>query len=337
LSTGGAPRALAMKTLDVVCFGEALWDLYEAAPRLGEPIARSFRRELGGAASNAAIALARLGLRAAVVGGVGRDFLGDALACQLAKEGVDTRLLVTTPERTGLTFVTRDAAGEPAFLAYRHDSADMALTRAHIRKAMGRSRWALVGTTTLIAPTLASATARFVRVSRAEGARIAVDLNARRHLWPSGALLQAAAAKLVARASLVKASAADLDAVAKGRGKKWLAEHAPRATWVLTSGPGVASAVGDHGEVRLRARRAHCVDATGAGDAFMAGVLAVLLSAEAVPGSSAWRDPAVWSMALDVGHRLGAKAVGRAGAVAGLVQLGPIRARVRSIARPASR
>src|SRR5437016_2342514 len=106
--------------LDVVCFGEILWDIYErsgakkaalAASRSGapraksEPIAREFRRELGGAPANVATVLARLGVRSAMVGGIGLDRFGEALTRHLEEDGVDTRYLVRLPERTGLTFV----------------------------------------------------------------------------------------------------------------------------------------------------------------------------------------------------------------------------------------
>src|SRR5579863_588364 len=140
--------------LDVACFGEILWDIFETESRGRAPIARTFRRELGGAPANVATGLARLGVKAAVVGGVGRDRFGDALLEHLAADGVDTRFVVRLPNRTGLTFVTRDARGEPDFLFYRHQSADVSIARHHINPAMGRARWVLVGTSTLMTPSL---------------------------------------------------------------------------------------------------------------------------------------------------------------------------------------
>ena len=68
--------------VDVACFGEILWDIFEAEPRAEEPIAWGFRRELGGAPANVATGLARLGVKASVIGGVGRDRFGDALLRQ---------------------------------------------------------------------------------------------------------------------------------------------------------------------------------------------------------------------------------------------------------------
>src|SRR5258708_40007500 len=173
-----------MPVLDVVCCGEILWDVFEASPRRSEPIARTFRRELGGAPANVATGLARLGLRVAVVGGVGRDRFGRALVQHLADDGVDVRFVLPFPNRTGLTFVVRDARGEPEFLFYRHESADLAVRAAHVTPAMGRARWVLVGTSTLMTPELARATSRFLDVAERGGAHVFVDLNVRPHLRP---------------------------------------------------------------------------------------------------------------------------------------------------------
>jgi fructokinase len=308
--------------LDVICFGEILWDLLEASPRGPEPIARLFRRELGGAPANAATGLARLGARVGLVGGVGKDRFGQALLAHLAADGVDVRFVRTLPNRTGITFVVRDARGEPEFIFYRHASADLALTAEHLTAAMGKARWVLVGTSTLMTPQLARATDRFLSFAGRAGARLFVDLNVRTHLWPDRRVMQETIARLAGRAALVKASDADLQAVGGGGGWRWLERNAPKATWLVTRGPGEASAVGEHGEMHAPALRARCVDATGAGDAFIAGALATVVASRALPGSGAWRDPELWRLALRAGHIMGKKAVSRPGAVAGLVGLG---------------
>jgi fructokinase len=351
--------------LDVVCFGEILWDIYETHVRAGsrrraephsrlaplsgeraephsrlaplsgeraEPIARSFRRELGGAPANVATGLARLGVKAAVVGGVGQDRFGDALVGHLANDGVGVQFVLSLPNRTGLTFVVRDARGEPDFVFYRHESADLAVRAAHVTPAMGRARWVLVGTSTWMTREQAQATERFLEAGERAGAAVFVDLNVRAHLWPSRSAMQKAIARLAGRASLVKASEADLREVGAGsQGLRWLERHAPRASWIVTRGAGAATAAGAHGVVELPALRARCVDATGAGDAFIAGALATLVAARAAPGSAAWRDRDVWRAALRAGHIMGKKAVSRAGAVAGLVRLGRARAVVESV------
>jgi fructokinase len=318
---------------DVVCFGEILCDLYEAGPRLRDrqSVSRDFRRHLGGESANVATALARLGLRAAVVAAVGDDPLGDALVDHLARDGVDVRFVARLPVRTGLTMVVAAAGSRRRFFPYRVGSADGALRREHVRPQAGRSRWIVLGTGALVTPELARATDRLLELAEREGARVALDLNVRPHLWGNRRRMGHAAARLAARAALVKASGDDLVALGSPTGLAWLERHAPRASWLVTRGPGVASAIGAHGEVALRAPRTRCVDAIGAGDAFLAGSLAALLAARAFPGSSMWSDPAVWRQALRVGHILGSKAVSRPGAVAGLVRLGRARAVLESL------
>ncbi|HEY1695545.1 MAG TPA: PfkB family carbohydrate kinase [Polyangiaceae bacterium] len=318
---------------DVVCFGEILWDVFESGARGGEPMARAFRRELGGAPANVATGLARLGVRVAVVGGVGTDRLGAALVDHLRADGVESRFVLRLPNRTGLTFVFRDARGEPSFVFYRHESADLSVRAHHVTPAMGRARWALVGTSTLMTPEQEKATLRFLDVAARGGARIFVDLNVRTHLWKDHASMERSIGRLVRHAALVKASDADLRAVAGKRGLRWLEQHAAGATWLLTRGAGVATAIGAHGQVDVPALRARCVDATGAGDAFIAGAVATVVRARAVPGSPAWNDAGLWRRALRVGHMMGRKAVSRPGAVAGLVGLGRVRALVEAAGR----
>jgi fructokinase len=304
----------------VACFGEALWDVYETGPD-------TFRRELGGAPTNLAVALARLGVRASIVCGVSKDAFGDALVSRLRKNGVDTRGVVRLPNRTGLAFVRRDSRGQPSFLFYRHETADMMVRPEHLRASMAKATFAVLGTSTLVREPLASATWRFVDLAKKAGAAIAVDLNVRAHLWKDKKTMRTRIGKLVSRAALLKASREDLHALG---GVPFLEKHARDATWILTSGAGTAHADGAHGDVSMKALRGKCVDATGAGDAFFAGVLAVLVARGAVPGSAAWRDPAVFSDALRVGHMLGRKVVSRVGAVTGLVGLGAAKKVIRA-------
>jgi fructokinase len=330
----GAART---SSLDVVCFGEILWDFFGVDRVPSEPIAREFRRELGGAPANVATGLARLGVRSGIVGGIGIDKLGDALERHLVSDGVSTRFLVRLPNRTGITFVTRDAEGEPSFLFYRQDTADVAIRAEHVTPEMGRARWVLIGTSTLMTLALAAATDRFLAHAEQAKANIVVDLNVREHLWSNKTQMREAIAQVVQRASIVKGSFADLVALTGRRDILWLADHAPKAAWIVTQGAKGASAIGKHGFVARPARKAKCVDATGAGDAFIAGVLAALIEAGATPESDAWRDERVWGAALDAGHAMGAKAVSRVGSVAGLEGLDEVHGIIKTAREAAER
>ena len=310
---------------DVVCFGEILWDVFEAEPRGDAPMARMFRCELGGSPTNVAAGLARLGVRSAIVGGVGRDRFGQGLKRLLETEGVATDFVVELPNRTGLGFVMRDDEGEPEFLFYGHASADLAITAEHLTPAVGRAKWGLVGTNTLTMPSLAQATRHFLDLVRANDGLVFLDLNVRRHMWPDHQAMRAAIAHLVKDAHVIKASEPDLDALAGPRGLEWLHEHAPAATWILTHGQKGADARGAHGHITVPAVAVRAVDATGAGDAFVAGVLAVLVESGARPGEERWQSADLWTRAIETGHTMGAKAVQSVGAITYLKTLTGIR------------
>ncbi|MDB4994731.1 MAG: 2-dehydro-3-deoxygluconate kinase [Myxococcaceae bacterium] len=304
-------RRVSMRT-DVVLFGEVLWDFFEVAPG-------TFTRAIGGASANAAVALARSGLTTALVGALGSDAMGDALVAALAAEGVDTGGIARLRARTGIVFVTRSKTGEPTFANYRAASADRLITRAHVLSATPSAAWAVVSSSA------AAPAAVFARRARTLGAAFAVDVNARPHLAPSRRALQDAVAEMVEHADLVKASSSDLDALVsparagdEAAALRWLAARAPGATILITRGGGPATCTGAHGRVERPAiaPRARVLDATGAGDAFLAGVLSVLVRGGAKPGTAAWSDAGIWTQALEVGHTLGKQAVSRVGAVA---------------------
>src|SRR2546421_49762 len=55
-------------------------------------------RTIGGCAANAAVDLAKMGVRAAVVGGVGGDVFGRVVAEMLRESGVDVSALRVSPD-----------------------------------------------------------------------------------------------------------------------------------------------------------------------------------------------------------------------------------------------
>jgi len=300
---------------DVVTFGEVLWDFFQvsdgAAERSGVD---TYLRFVGGASGNVAVRLARQGLRVAPVAGIGRDRFGDELAQRLESVGVDTRFLVRLPERTAVTFISRDADGEPFFMNYRHGSANMALSAHHVAPAMANATWVHFGASTLgvenRAP-LGEATRAFDAHALEHRALKSIDLNARPHLWASPVAAVEELRQIAPGSALVKASLADLAALDIDVAD--LLELAPGCVVIVTRGAGEATAYGAHGEASLAPEAVACVDATGAGDAFTAGVLACLIAKRLTPSSPQWRDASLWMDVLARGHSLGARAVSQLG------------------------
>ncbi|MGW3566953.1 sugar kinase [Streptomyces sp. NPDC000941] len=106
-----ADTADVADAVDVVCLGESMVTFVPSSPgRLADVPA--FSRGIGGAESNVACSLARVGHTARWISRVGADGFGDHLVAEIAAAGVDVSYVRRDPDRpTGIYFRT---AGERA-------------------------------------------------------------------------------------------------------------------------------------------------------------------------------------------------------------------------------
>ena len=81
--------------LDALVIGRSGVDIYPLQVGVGLEDVTSFGKFLGGSAANVADATARLGLRVALISGVGDDPFGRFVSRELARLGVDNSFLVT--------------------------------------------------------------------------------------------------------------------------------------------------------------------------------------------------------------------------------------------------
>jgi 5-dehydro-2-deoxygluconokinase len=111
--------------LELITVGRVGVDLY--AEQLHVPLAevRTFRKSVGGTATNVAVAAARLGHRSAVFTKVGDDPFGHYVTSALDKTfGVDTRFVGRHATlRTPLAFAELLDPGEPVIVFYREPAA----------------------------------------------------------------------------------------------------------------------------------------------------------------------------------------------------------------------
>jgi len=173
------------RALDVVTVGRVSVDLYgqQVGGRL-EDMA-SFAKYVGGCPANIAVGAARLGLRSALISRVGDEHMGRFVREQLAREGVETKWLVTDPARlTALVILgIRDRETFP-LIFYRENCADMALTEADIDEGFIASSRALVVTGTHFSTVgVAAASRRAMMLAKRHGTRIILDIDYRPVLW----------------------------------------------------------------------------------------------------------------------------------------------------------
>jgi len=265
-----------------LCLGEALVDFVADAHGVSLAECPGFRKAAGGAVANVAAGLARLEVETAFLGKVGEDPFGHFLEQTLAGAGVDTRFLRFDREaRTGLAFVSLQADGERDFVFFRNPSADMLHRPDEVpEEALTGCRVYQFGSISLIQDPSRSATLETLRRARARGALVSFDPNLRPALWPD---LDTARSQILAalpEADVVKASEEEAEFL---YGPGSLEEQAAR---LLAAGPRLAAITRGAGGSYLATRSAsalvpgfpvQAVDATGAGDAFMAGLLSGLL------------------------------------------------------------
>ena len=272
---------------DVVCLGELLIDFVPTVTGTDLIATPGFKKAPGGAPANVAAGLARLGRSSAFMGMVGDDPFGHYLAQVLREVGVDvTPLRYSSTARTALAFVSLRADGEREFMFYRHPSADMLFAPEDVDAAAIRNARALhFGSISLIAETSRRATLHAVALAREAGVWVSYDPNLRLALWPDADTARRGLLQGMAEADVIKLSEDEVEFLIgssepeAARRKLW---HEGLRLMVITHGSGGCHYLSERFEGDVASFPVTAVDATGAGDAFVAGLLQGLLAA---PGS----------------------------------------------------
>ncbi|TCP89663.1 5-dehydro-2-deoxygluconokinase [Rhizobium sp. PP-CC-2G-626] len=181
----GISQRDAARPLDIITIGRASVDLYgqQIGTRL-EDVA-SFAKSVGGCPTNIAVGTARLGLKSALLTRVGKEQMGRFIVEQLTREGVETKGIVTDPERlTALAILAVENDHSFPLLFYRDNCADNALCEDDIDEAFIRSsRAILVSGTHFSRPNTDAAQRKAIRIAKAAGVKIAFDIDYRPNLW----------------------------------------------------------------------------------------------------------------------------------------------------------
>jgi len=267
---------------DVICLGELLIDFVPTVTPTTLVDAPAFKKAPGGAPANVAVGLSRLGTSSAFMSKVGDDPFGHFLADTLADAGVDVGALRFTAEaRTALAFVSLRADGDREFMFYRHPSADMLFTPDEVDEAAMQGAKALhYGSISMIGEPSRSATLHAIGLARRAGALISCDPNLRLALWPDAAAARDGLLHAIANAQLLKISDEELrfltgsDDPSTARRQLW---HDRMELMVVTLGAAGCVFFTSTDEGVVTGFSVEAIDATGAGDAFVAGLLHGLL------------------------------------------------------------
>ena len=307
---------------DLYAIGEMLIDFIPGA----EP--GSYIRNAGGAPANVAVAAARQGLSAAMCCSLGDDDFGRFLLEVLRENRVEAIKKTLCREAvTTMAFVTLDERGDRSFTFARKPGADMLLCGDDVREEeIAASAIVHAGSLALSASPEAEATEKALRLAAAHGRLVSFDLNYRDLIWNGDFdACAAAVCRVLPWVDVLKLSEEEAALLCGEDGIPALMEsHGIRAV-VETLGERGARCFFDGKTIDVPGRRAVCVDATGAGDAFWGGFLSALrLGGLEGPGDLTEER---LRAALEYGNKCGWFCVRKKGAISSL----PTRAEVEGL------
>lgn len=272
----------------VLVIGRAGMDLYADPPGTRIAQAERFVTALGGSAANIAAGLARQGCAVGMLGCFASDDIGDFITAQLDGYGIDRRHMrgVGGVVRNSLAVVeTRMDMGR---VLYRNGAADLEMSTQDVA-GIDWTQWACVVTTgTVLASEPArSATLTALQAARTAGLMLVMDIDWRPESWPSAAEAAAITRQVAEMCDIVVGNddefavlagshAAGLDA-ARG-----LVADGARLVVYKMGEAGAVTLTAD-GEQRSGIWQVAAIKPVGAGDAFLAGLLAGLAAGRTVP------------------------------------------------------
>ncbi|MGY5451581.1 aminoimidazole riboside kinase [Agarivorans sp. MS3-6] len=273
----------------------------------------------GGAPANVAVALARLGVASGFIGRVGNDPMGQRVSATLRAEGLDLRCLnIDQQHHTSTVMVSLDPHGEREFCFLVKPSADQFLSLDQL-PTFQSEQWLQLSSIALAAePCRQTATVAAKQCSTA-GGWVFFDLNLRPMLWPSPEHMRLHITQYLPLCDLIKLSEEEALWLTDSQDLSLAIEHLHNNFQIP-----VILSLGEQGSQLLYKGQQHqvasepvdkVVDTTGAGDAFVGGVLAQLCQ------FSQWQDITILLEALARGNKCGALAVAEKGAMSALPYL----------------
>ncbi|XP_014494566.1 fructokinase-2-like [Vigna radiata var. radiata] len=272
----------------VVSFGEMLIDFVPTVSGVSLAEAPGFLKAPGGAPANVAIAVARLGGKAAFVGKLGDDEFGHMLAGILKENDVRSDgINFDQGARTALAFVTLRKDGEREFMFYRNPSADMLLTPEDLNLELIRSAKVFhYGSISLIVEPCRSAHLKAMEVAREAGCLLSYDPNLRLPLWPSPEEARQQILSIWEKADVIKVSDVELEFLT---GSNKIDDESALSLWhpnlkllLVTLGEHGSRYYTKNFHGSVDAFHVNTVDTTGAGDSFVGALLCKIVDDQSI-------------------------------------------------------
>lgn len=277
----------------------------------------SFTKFLGGATINVAAGISRIGAPSALITITGDDETSEFCRQEIMNEGVNLDYAVFDPtKRVSGVYVHLTENCEREFKDYVDETPHLQVTPAQLQEeAFKRASVFNVCSGTMFEPTALKTTRAAVDMAKDKGAIIAIDANIRPLRWESEEICRETVAEFFEDADILKLTDEELffltETTTIEEGLAKLDELLVPIVLITVGGDGAYAVL--NGEViHVPVERIVPVDTTGAGDAFMAGVLRYVH----FNGLPTVKEDLVKCVAF--GNKLGALAATKVGALTAL-------------------
>ncbi|PYG28838.1 5-dehydro-2-deoxygluconokinase [Pelagimonas varians] len=262
-----------------VVFGRAGMDMYADPPGTKAEDATSFKSDLGGSSANICAGLCKLGSQSALVTSISDDAVGRFCTNKLQHYGVDTQYLRKLGGEYRVSLAVYESCIEDFQLViYRNGAVDFQVTDADVDRVDYSAYGALITAGTVFAaePSRGS-TFRAFENARAAGIPVIFDVDYRPYSWPSPEVAAEVLSRAGDESDLIVGNDEEFGFMAGGIDKGM-----DKARELAASGKMVIYKMGHEGavtffngeEIRTGIYPVTAVKPNGAGDSFMAGLLA---------------------------------------------------------------
>ncbi|WP_226701203.1 carbohydrate kinase family protein [Priestia aryabhattai] len=255
----------------IISYGEAFID-YIAKNEFNT----SFDPFLGGTTVNVAVGVQKLGAKAYYICKLGSDETSDFVRKNLLMEGVDQSGCVTSvTKKVCEVYVHKSKEGDRHFHSYIDYTPHEQVYKHELKEALfEQTAIFYFGSGTLFHPISQETTKEAVKLAKKHRMLVAFDPNIRMKRWESEAACRNTVTPFLYETDILKISQDELLFLMNSTDlteslEKLRAYHIPYV-WV-TQGENGAVAV--TAMLHVSAKKVQAIDTTGAGDAFMAGIL----------------------------------------------------------------
>ena len=261
--------------------GRVGMDLTPTPPGTRTRAAREMMVSMGGSSANIAAGLVKLGCSASLVTCVSDDAVGWYCEDQLDAYGIDRRHVrrVRGEERTSLALVEA-RVDEHQSVIYRNNAADFRMELADVEAVDYTAFDAVITAGTVFAAEPSRAAAfRAFELARAAGLPVIFDVDYRPYSWPSPQVAAEVLSRAGSLSDVIVGNDEEFGFMAGGVDKGFaharaLSEAADLVVYKMGHEGAVTFAGGE--ELRTGIYEVDALKPTGAGDSFMAGLIASL-------------------------------------------------------------